>query len=150
MAKGRVACIDYGLARIGVALSDETKMIVSFQKVVPAGKTAALSVKNLASYLKEYTLDTVIIGMPLHMNGKKGFLADEVLHFIELLKKDFSCPILTWDERLSTVQAERSLKEGNMNRKNRAKVIDAVTATILLQSYLDSLSIKATQLINAG
>lgn len=145
MAKGRVACIDYGLARIGVALSDETKMIVSFQKVIPAGKTAALSVKNLLDYFKEYTIDTVIIGMPLHMNGKRGFLADEVVHFIELLKKELTCPILTWDERLSTVQAERSLKEGNMNRKNRAKVIDAVTATILLQSYLDSIHLRVIE-----
>lgn len=144
MVKGRIASIDYGLARLGVAVSDETKIIVSFQKVIPAGKTAALTVKNLLDHLSQYTIETLVVGLPLHMNGKKGFLADEVLHFIELLKKEVSYSIVTWDERLSTVQADRHLREANLSRKNRAKVVDAVTATILLQSYLESLSLQGT------
>lgn len=141
---GRVVSLDYGLARIGIAISDESKLIAAYQKVLPTEKSSPLTIKKLISELSQYQIDTIVVGLPLHMNGKMSFLADEVMHFIELLKLSFSCPIKTWDERLSTVQAERSLMEGNMSRKKRSKVIDAVTATIILQSYLSFLSISSS------
>lgn len=142
---GRVVSLDYGLARIGIAISDESKMISAYQKVLQTEKSTALTLKKLIAELSQYKIDELIIGLPLHMNGKMSFLADEVMHFIELLKTAFSCPIKTWDERLTTVQAERSLKESNLSRKKRSKVVDAVTATIILQSYLDSLSLRMPQ-----
>jgi putative Holliday junction resolvase len=73
------------------------------------------------------------------MNGKMGPMGDEVQHFVELLKTKLPYPVVLWDERLTTVQAERLLRESNLNRKKRSKVIDSMTAVILLQSYLDSL-----------
>ena len=75
--------------------------------------------------------------MPLMMSGKHGMLADEVEHFVSLLKALIDTPIALWDERLSSVQADRSLREGNFSRKRRAKMVDSVAATIILQSYLD-------------
>lgn len=141
--KGRVASIDFGLKRIGVAISDENRVIATSLGVVFAKKTTRETVEALACHFQKYTLSKIIVGHPMHLNGKEGFLADEVRFFVSHLKEKFSCDIVLWDERLSSVQAERSLKEGGMQRKKRAKVIDAVAAVILLQSYLEFLSLSS-------
>jgi len=139
----RIIAIDYGLARLGLAVSDERKIIASSLKTLQAEKKAEATARKLCEELQKhatanhYEIEEIVIGMPLMMNGSKGMLADEVLHFVSLLKAMFQIPILTWDERLSSVQADRALREGNFSRKRRSKMVDAVTATILLQSYLD-------------
>lgn len=135
---GRFASIDYGLVRIGVAVSDERKIIASSIGTVAAEKTTLLTVKKIAKELSKYELETIVVGLPLHLNGKRGFLADEVMHFVSLLKQEVTCEVVTWDERLSTAEAERMLREANMSRKKRSKVIDGVAATLLLQNYLDA------------
>lgn len=140
---GRIVGIDYGLARIGLSLSDETKLIANPLKTLPAEKKAEATAKKLLKELQEhailhhYEIEEIVIGMPLMMNGKKGMLADEVIHFVSLLKEVILVPITTWDERLSSVQADRSLREGNFSRKRRSKMVDSVAAVIILQSYLD-------------
>lgn len=136
MKKKRIASIDYGLKRVGLAISDESQIIATSLGVIEVGKSSGETIQKLLKALATYDLEKIIIGYPVHLNGKVGFLADEVKHFISLLEKEVGCPVECVDERLSTVQAERSLKEGGMNRKKRSKVIDAVTAVILLQGYL--------------
>lgn len=136
MTKKRIVSIDFGLKRLGVAISDENQIIATSLGVVQAGKNSAETIQTILTLLKPYTLDRIIIGNPIHLNGKVGFLADEVKHFLDQLQLKVSCPVSLYDERLSTVQAERSLKEGGMRRKKRAQVIDAVSAVILLQSFL--------------
>lgn len=144
----RILAIDYGLARLGLALSDERKIIASSLKTLQAERKADATARKLCAELQthatanDYELEEIVIGMPLMMNGTKGMLADEVLHFISLLKTLLQVPIVTWDERLSSVQADRALREGNFSRKRRSKMVDAVTATILLQSYLDKKSLE--------
>lgn len=144
----RIIAIDYGLARIGLAISDETKLIAMPLTTLPCQskteETAEKLVDLLKSHQKEYHYEVseIVIGLPLMMSGKKGFLADETQHFIELLKKWISIPIVTWDERLTTVQAERSLREANLSRKKRAKSVDNVAAMIILQNYLDHLNLR--------
>lgn len=132
----RIASIDYGLKRLGLAISDETKSIATSLGVVQAGRNHTETIRILLELLKPYTMERIIIGNPIHMNGKVGFLADEVKHFLALLQAQVTCEVTLYDERLSSVQAERSLKEGGMRRKKRAKVIDAVAAVILLQCFL--------------
>jgi putative holliday junction resolvase len=140
---GRIVGIDYGLARLGLALSDESKLIANALKTMPAEKKAEATAKKLIKELQEhaalhhYGIEEIVIGMPLMMSGKKGMLADEVIHFVSLLKELIPVPIATWDERLSSVQADRSLREGNFSRKRRSKMVDAVAAVIILQNYLD-------------
>lgn len=134
--KDRIVGIDYGLKRIGVAISDENKILASSLGIVEAHHQSKETIKRLLTLLKPYTIAKIVVGYPLHLSGKTSFLADEVKHFIALLQTEIAVPIILWDERLSTVQAERSLMEGGMRRKKRAKIIDAVTAVILLQSYL--------------
>src|ERR1700721_3079704 len=132
MKKSRLVGIDFGLKRIGIALSDERKVIASPFKIFHADRkltdTASNIVKELQAHAdsNKYEIEKIITGLPLMMNGTKGFLADEVFHFIEELKKYTSIPIITWDERLTSAQAERSLKEFDLSRKKRSKVVDTV------------------------
>jgi len=144
--KGRIVGIDFGLARLGIALSDESKMLASPMATIKAekkaDKTAEKVLKELIAHQNAhgYLIETIVVGLPLMMSGKSGFLADEVKHFVELLKQLTSIPIATWDERLTTVQAERSLREGNLTRKKRAQFVDGVAAVIILQNFLDYIS----------
>lgn len=150
MAKNetRTIGIDFGIARLGIAVSDPTHMIAIPLETLQAEKKAEQTARKLLKFLDDYSLkqqcaiDSIVIGMPLMMSGKKGFLADEVLHFIEQLKTLTTIPVLTWDERLTTVQAERSLRESSLTRKRRAQMVDSVSAIILLQNFLDSKSFK--------
>lgn len=140
----RAVGLDFGLARIGIAISDERKIIASaFQTMKTEKKieqTAAKLVKELEGHQKlhHYQADEIIIGLPLLMSGKTGFLADEVKHFVQELQLVISTPIILWDERLTSVQAEKALRESSLTRKRRASLVDTVAAVIILQNYLDS------------
>ena len=139
----RILAIDFGLARMGLALSDESKTIATPLPTLKVGKKMEENIEELLKYLEghqnqeSYSLETIVVGLPLMMSGKVGFLADEVKHFIEVLKTKVSCPVESWDERLTTVQADRSLREGSFTRKERAKRSDRVAALLILQNYLD-------------
>jgi len=135
----RVVGIDYGLARIGIAISDENQLIAFPFMTLEAEKKSENTVTKLLNELEKthYDIEEIVVGFPLMMSGKKGWLADEVNHFVDLLRKMSQIHIVTWDERLSTVQAERSLREGKMTYKKRKKLIDKVSAVIILQNYLD-------------
>jgi len=143
----RIVSLDYGLARIGVALSDERKIIAIGSLTIAAEKKAEQTAQKVASELKKlaetqkFAIEKVVLGLPLKMDGTRGLQADEVAHFAELLKQHLECEVVLWDERLTSVQAERSLREGNLTRKQRAKQVDKVAAVLILQSYLDSLGI---------
>lgn len=140
----RLIGIDYGLARIGIAISDERKIIARPLLTLTAEKKLESTASKLwatleASAAEEgYVIEELVFGLPLHMNGKRGVLADEVIHFTQLVQKHFSGLITLWDERLSSVQAERSMIEANLSRKRRSQLVDTVAAVIILQSYLDS------------
>lgn len=140
----RIVGIDYGMARIGVSLSDERKILASPIATVQAEKKLELSVKKVLAEIekqqaeKNFLVEEIVVGLPLMLNGSIGMLADEVKLFVEQLREVTDIPIVTWDERLTSVQAERSLMESGMSRKKRSKVIDKVAAVIILQSYLDS------------
>jgi putative Holliday junction resolvase len=133
---GRVVGIDYGRARVGVSISDETKFIARALACLPFSKKFPELLKET---LKEFPdIEAIVIGLPLQMNGKEGIMATEVRAFAETLRPLFSMPILFWDERLSSAQAERSLKEAEFNRKKRAQMVDELAAVLILQNYLDS------------
>lgn len=144
----RLVGIDFGMSRLGLAISDERQIIASPFQTIQAEKKAEQTVAKVAAALldlqKSYgcEIEKIIVGMPLMMSGRTGFLADEVNHFVKLLSEAIAIPIQTWDERLTTVQAERSLRESNLSRKKRSKVVDIVSAAIILQSYLDLKNIK--------
>jgi putative Holliday junction resolvase len=140
----RIIGIDYGIKRIGLALSDERHVIA-----MPSGTvfcehklelTLAKLVEELNRLQEKYhcEITEIVVGIPLKLDGKMGLMADEVKLFGESLQKLVKGSVIFWDERLSSIQAERSLREKQMNRKKRSQVIDTVSAAIILQSYLDS------------
>lgn len=147
----RLIGIDYGMSRLGLALSDERQIIASPFRTLQAEKKGSKTISKVVEILLEIQqshqceIEEIIVGMPLMMSGKKGLLADEVKHFVDLLSQATSIPIKVWDERLTTVQAERSLRESDMSRKKRAKVVDIVSAAIILQCYLDHKKILFNQ-----
>jgi putative Holliday junction resolvase len=145
----RIIGIDYGVARFGVAVSDETKIIAMPLTTITAESKSEKTADKILLELKilseagRYEIVEIVIGLPLMMSGKFGMQADDVTHFVTLLKTKTTIPVVTWDERLTTVQAEKSMREGNMSRKKRSKVVDKVAAVIILQSYLDKRNFQA-------
>lgn len=143
MKRTRIVGLDWGQARIGVALSDESKLIATPMVTLKAEKRSKETAQKVLSALLEhakggkYEVEKIVVGMPLMMSGKSGFLADEVSHFIQELKALTDIPVISWDERLTTSMAERSLKESSLTRKRRAGVVDSIAAIIILQNYLD-------------
>ena len=141
--KGRVVGIDYGLKRIGMAISDPTQLIANPTPTIEAARKLEVTIRRVVDQItflsKEYgAVEEIVVGLPLMMTGRSSMLADEVYHFVDKLKEAIEIPIITWDERLTSVQADRSLREANLSRKKRSKVVDTVAATIILQNYLDS------------
>ena len=140
----RIVGIDFGMARMGIAVSDEQKIIavplITMKTEKKSERTAQLLLETLEKdqQARSYTIEEIVIGLPLMMSGRVGMLADEVKHFVEVLRQLTQIPITTWDERLTTVIAERSLREGSFTRKRRAQQVDTVAAVIILQNYLDS------------
>lgn len=136
---GRIASIDFGTVRIGVALSDERKIIAQPFKCLQAKKTLEATAQLLMAELASFApLEALILGLPLHLDAKESPLSLEVRRFAEILKTLTSTPLIFWDERLTTAQVERLLKEADVSRKKRKPLTDNLVATLLLQTYLDT------------
>jgi putative holliday junction resolvase len=139
----RLIGIDFGMSRLGLALSDERQIIATPFQTIQAEKKTEQTINKILVVIAQIEqtqacqIEEIIVGLPLMMSGRTGFQADEVKHFVQQLSNATSTPVRTWDERLTTVQAERSLRESQMTRKKRSKVVDIVSAAIILQSYLD-------------
>ena len=133
--------MDFGSKVIGVAISDE--LTITAQPLTSIRRTGLE--KDLSSILEivaGYQVEEVVVGLPINMNGTKGESARKAEAFIEKLQGRLSSKIIPWDERLTTMAAERALLEGDVSRRKRRKVIDRVAAALILQGYLDSRSRK--------
>ena len=133
---GRIAGIDYGRARIGIAVSDPMGMLASPKRIIQAGKTPEASAALVAKELEE--VEHFVVGLPLHMSGDEGIMSKEVRAFAKTLEDLSGKGVTLWDERLSSQQVQRTLKESFMNRKKRAQHVDTMSAALILQSYLDT------------
>lgn len=135
---GRVLGIDFGMKRIGLARSDPMKIIASPLKTIHAGKTlgdtADLVVKELAE------VELIILGLPLLLSGKDSDTTKRVREFATLLEEKSGLPLILWDERLTSKQVEKLMIEGNVSRKKRSAHVDTMSATLILQNYLDTTS----------
>jgi putative Holliday junction resolvase len=131
---GRIAAIDFGLKRIGLALSDRERKLALPLAVVEGGKRALQNIRN-ALPLKE--VDLILIGLPLEMSGKKGAAAVQVEQFAKMVHEAFGIEVCLIDERLSSKAADANLREISFNRKERTERLDMVAAMLLLQNYLD-------------
>jgi len=133
----RILGLDVGSKTIGVAVSDELNLIAQGVTTLKR-KGLRLDIKDLLRMIEEFKVEKVVVGLPKNMNGSLGPSAKMVLSLVAELKKFVDLPIITWDERLSTVAAQKALLEADVSRKKRKLVIDKVAALLILQGYLDS------------
>src|SRR2546427_9568833 len=129
-----ILALDYGRARIGVAISDELQFLAHPLETIPANEQSAFRVLEI---VREKKVDHVVAGLPKRMDGQIGAAATEVLLFVEKLRAILPCPVVTWDERLTTVAAHRALREAGKKTRHTRGYVDQVAAQMILQSYLD-------------
>ena len=133
----RVLAIDHGTKRIGLAISDELKTIAQ-----PSGFLLANPIEKffeqLQQLIREKEVELILVGMPRNMDGTYGPSAQRVQEFVAILREKVSVPIRTWDERLTSAQANRMLIASGARRSDRKQKTDATAAAIVLQSYLDA------------
>ena len=131
--------IDYGSKRMGLAVSDLSCTIATPYKILYRREISA-DMAELRKIMAEKEIGAVVMGLPLQMNGKEGEIAAEVRKFAAVLEENFKFPVLLWDERLSSSAMENFLiKEADLSRKKRAKVLDASAAAYILQGALAAL-----------
>lgn len=133
----RAIGIDFGEARIGVAISDELGMLAHPVETIVVKETPD-PLARVAQLARDRDAGHIIIGLPKNMDGTAGAAAEKVRAFAEKLRGQVACPVRLWDERLTTVAAQRALHEAGRNAKQSRKVIDQVAAQIILQGWLDS------------
>jgi putative pre-16S rRNA nuclease len=129
-----ILALDFGRARIGVAISDELQLLAHPLETIPAKQQPAARVVEI---VRDRNVDHVVAGIPKRMNGQIGSAATKVLEFVEKLRAILPCPVVTWDERLTTVAAQRALREAGKKTRHSRAYVDQVAAQIILQSYLD-------------
>lgn len=136
MLKGRIMGLDIGNSTIGVSVSD--LMGLTAQGVTTIKRVGKKKdIEELRKIIKEHNVISIVSGLPKNMNGSIGEQAEKVMQFCELIKKELDIEVEYWDERLSTVSAEKMLIDSDVSRKNRKKVVDKLAAVIILQNYLD-------------
>ena len=135
----RILALDHGSKRVGVAVSDEMKLIATPVEFIHAHPLAAL-LDRVKELIQSKDVELVLVGMPRNMDGSYGPAASKVQEFVAVLKNEIGIPVKTWDERLTSVQANRYLIAADVRRSKRKEKVDQTAAAILLQNYLDSAS----------
>ena len=128
--------LDIGTHTIGVAISDELGITAQGLKTLRR-KSMEEDFKEIATIIGQFEIENIVVGLPKNMNGTLGKQAEIVLKWIKILIDKIPVPVVTWDERLSTVGATKILLEADLSRRKRKKVIDKVAAVLILQGYLD-------------
>lgn len=136
----RIMGLDYGAKTVGVAISDSLGITAQgietiFRKDENKLRKTCARIEEL---IREYEVGRIVLGLPKHMNGDIGERAEKAIAFGDMLKRRTGVEVVMWDERLSTVSAERTLIEEKVRREDRKKYIDKIAAVFILQSYLDS------------
>ena len=137
----RIMGLDYGSKTVGVAMSDPLGITAQAVETIwrkdenKLRKTCA----RIEELISEYEVERIVLGLPKHMNNDLGERAQKALAFGEMVKRRTGLEVVMWDERLTTVEAERTLIENNVRRENRKQYIDKIAAVFILQGYLDSM-----------
>lgn len=139
----RIMGLDYGSKTVGVAVSDLLGITAQGVETIERKEENKLrkTLARIEELAKEYDVEKIVLGFPKNMNNTIGERAEKSLEFKEMLERRTGLPVIMWDERLSTVEAERTLMESGVRREERKKYVDKIAAVFILQGYLDSLSI---------
>jgi len=139
---GRILGIDYGMRRIGIAISDPLRISAqSLPTITAKGLEQVFS--QLETIVIEKNVTEIVVGMPLNLKGEKTRSAQKVEKFIEQLKNRFKLPVQSWDERWTSIAAQRTIRELGKSPSRHKDKIDQISALLILQSFLDYLSVGA-------
>jgi putative Holliday junction resolvase len=130
--------LDYGSKRIGVAICDELELMAHGLATITR-KNKRLDLEAIANYIRAYSIEEIVVGYPIKLNGTEGIQCEKVNKFIQHLEKLSAVPVVRWDETLTTKEAEEILIHTHVRREKRKEVIDKLAAAIILQSYLDAI-----------
>ena len=138
----RIMGLDYGSKTVGVAVSDALGLTAQGIEIVRRKSENKLrqTLARIEEIAKEYGVEKIVLGFPKHMNNDIGERAEKSLEFKEMLERRTGLPVVMWDERLTTVEADRSMMETGIRRENRKEYVDMIAAVFILQGYLDYLS----------
>ena len=141
----RVMGLDYGSKTVGVAISDPLGITAQGIETIERKEENKLrqTLARIETLVKEYEVEKIVLGFPKNMNNTIGERAEKSLELKEKLERRIGIPVIMWDERLTTVEAERTLMESKVRRENRKKYVDKIAAVFILQGYLDSLAFQA-------
>ncbi|MBE6053606.1 MAG: Holliday junction resolvase RuvX [Clostridium sartagoforme] len=137
----RILGLDIGSKTIGVAISDPLGWTAQGITTIRRVKKEQ-DLDEIKKICKEYSVETIVIGLPKNMNGSIGESGEKVIEFSNRIKEYTGIEIVMWDERLTTVAAHKAMLEADLSRNKRKKIVDKIAATYILQGYLDSLSMK--------
>ena len=142
--KERWMGLDYGTKTVGVAVSDALGITAQGVETVTrkSNKKLRQTLARIEALIEEYEVSKVVLGLPKNMNNTLGERAEETKEFQAMIQRRTGLEVVLWDERLTTVAAERVLMESKVRRENRKKYIDKIAAVFILQGYLDSLHMK--------
>ena len=140
----RIMGLDYGTKTVGVAISDALLLTAQGIETIERKEENKLrrTYARIEELIREYDVDRIVLGLPKHMNNDIGERAEKSIEFGEMLKKRTGLEVIMWDERMTTISAERVLIEGDVRRENRKKYVDKIAAVFILQGYLNALSIR--------
>ncbi|RGY97031.1 Holliday junction resolvase RuvX [Clostridium sp. AM58-1XD] len=142
----RIMGLDYGSRTVGVAVSDALGITAQGVETITREEENKLrkTLRRIEELAVQYEVDRIVLGLPKNMNNSMGERVERCQEFKEMIERRTSLPVIFWDERLTTVAAERILIESGVRRENRKEVIDKVAAVLILQGYLDSLQENGT------
>ena len=136
-AEHRILALDVGSRTIGLAVSDPLGITAQGLETIRR-KNKRTDFEALAEVLRQYAVQEIVVGYPLRMSGAEGTQSEKMAAFADELKRRFSLPVHLWDERLTSAQANRLLRETDMSIRRRARVVDRLAAVLILQSFLDA------------
>ena len=140
----RILGLDYGSKTVGVAISDPLGITAQGVETIWRKQENHLrqTLARIEELISEYQVERIVLGYPKNMNNTIGERAQKSLEFKEMLERRTGLEVIMWDERLTTVEAERTLIESNVRREERKKYVDKIAAIFILQGYLDSVYLK--------
>lgn len=144
----RIMGLDFGSKTIGVAISDPLGLTAQGMETIVRKSQNKLrqSLARIEALIEEYEVEEIVLGFPKNMNDTQGERCEKTVEFKEMLERRSGLTVHLWDERLTTVEAERVLKEGDVRREHRKEHVDRLAAVLILQGYLDSLKMQEKEI----
>lgn len=137
----RILGLDFGSKTVGVAVSDPLLITAQGVEIIRRDSEAKIrkTLQRIEELCAEYEVEKIVLGYPKNMNGTDGERAEKTLEFKETLERRTGIPVVMWDERLTTVTADKTMMETGIRRENRKEYVDEIAAMLILQNYLESI-----------